>query len=183
MPLNYDSLPAQLLALLQAGRQITVRWDCGSDDHIVTTYLDGVEQGFDWDEDYYLWRFAPQEEYEQYLSRLTNLPLLLSGFLVKHLGLPSVGEFHMQGGGEIFLEGGSIMLDFQSDATSWDDAWEEPNDWLPEYYLSIDELTELFPERLNEMAAWSGMARLPASHPDPQMSADYSGHEALFHFV
>ena len=78
MPLNYDSLPAQLLALLQAGRQITVRWDCGSDDHIVTTYLDGVEQGFDWDEDYYLWRFAPQEEYEQYLSRLTNLPLLLS---------------------------------------------------------------------------------------------------------
>ena len=89
----------------------------------------------------------------------------------------------MQGGGEIFLDGGSIMLDFQSDATSWDDAWEEPNDWLPEYYLSTDELTEIFPERLNEMAAWSGMARPPTSHPDPQMSADYSGREALFHLI
>ena len=179
MPLNYDSLPAQLLALLQAGRQITVRWDCGSDDHIVTAYLDGVEQGFDWDEDYYLWRFAPQEEYEQYLSRLTNFPLLLSGFLAEHLGLPSVGEFQMQGGGEIFLEGRVIMLDFQSDATSWDDGWEIDSQ-LPEYYLSTDELTELFPERLIEMAAWGGMARQPASHPDPQMTADYSGREVLF---
>jgi hypothetical protein len=183
MPLNYDSLPAQLLALLQAGHQLTVRWDCGSDDHIVTTYLDGIEQGFHWDEDYYLWQFAPQKEYEQYLSRLTNLPLLLSSFLAEHLGLPSVGEFHMQGGGEISLEGRAIILNFQSDATSWDDGWEEPNDWFPEYYLSTDELTELFPERLIEMAAWVGMVRHPASHPDLQMSANYSGREVLFHLV
>jgi hypothetical protein len=180
MPLNYDSLPAQLLALLQAGRQISVRWDCGSDEHIVTTHLDGVAQDWDLGEDYNLWRFAPQEEYELYLSRITNLPLLLNGFIAEHLGLPSVGEFHMQGGGEIFLQGRDIVLDFQSDATSWDDGWEEPNDWLPEYYLSIDELTELLPERLAEMAAWSGTARQPASHPDPQMSTDYSGREVLF---
>ena len=71
------------------------------------------------------------------------------------------------------------MLDFQSDATIWDDGW-APDDWLPEYYLGTDELTELFPERLMEMVAWSGMARQSASHPDPQMSADYSGREVLF---
>lgn len=180
MPLNYDTLPAQLLALLQAGHQITVRWDCGSDEHIVTTHLDGVAQDFDLGEGYDLWRFAPQEEYEQHLSRLTNLPLLLNSFLTEHLSLPSVGEFHMQGGGEIFLvEGRTIVLDFQSDATSWDDGWEFDRQ-LPEYYLSTDELTELFPKRLIEMAAWGGMARQPASYPDPQMSADYSGREVLF---
>lgn len=179
MALNYSSLPVQLTALLQAGHAITVRWDCGSDDHMVITYLDEVAQDVDLGEGYNLWRFAPQEEYEQYLSRVTNLPLLLSGFLAEHLGLPSVGEFHMQGGGEIFLEGRTIVLEFQSDATAWDDGW-VPDDWLPEYYLSLDELTELFPERLTELAAWGGMARPPASHPDPQMSADYSGREILF---
>jgi hypothetical protein len=179
MPFNYSSLPAQLTALLQAGHAITVRWDCGSDDHMVTIQLDGVEQGFDFGEDYDWWRFAEQEEYEQYLSRVTNMPLLLSSFLAEHLGLPSVGEFRMQGGGEIFLEGRQIVFDFQSDATAWDDGW-ETNDLLPEYYLSTDELTELFPERLTEMVAWGGMARQPASHPDPQMSADYSGREVLF---
>lgn len=179
MPFDYSSLPAQLVALLQAGHAITVRWDCGSDDHLVTMQLDGVEQGFDFGEDYDWVRFAEQEEYEQYLSRITNVPLLLSSFLAEQLGLPSVGEFRMQGGGEIFLEGQRIVLDFQSDATAWDDGW-VPDDWLPEYYLSTNELTELFPERLTEMAAWSGMARQPASHPDPQMSAAYSGREVLF---
>ena len=52
MPFNYSSLPAQLEALLQASRTITVRWDCGSDDHMVTIQLDGVEQGFDFGEDH-----------------------------------------------------------------------------------------------------------------------------------
>lgn len=179
MPFNYSSLPAQLVALLQAGRTITVRWDCGSDDHMVTIQLDGVEQGFDFGEDHNWWRFAEQEEYEQFLSRVTNMPLLLSSFLAEHLGLPSVGDFRMQGGGKIFLEGRNIILDFQSDATSWDDGW-EPDDALPEYYLSTDELTKLFPERLAEMAAWDGMARQPASHSDPQMSTNYSGREVLF---
>nr|GFD53332.1 hypothetical protein [Tanacetum cinerariifolium] len=76
-------------------------------------------------------------------------------------------------------EGQHIVIEFQSDATSWDDGW-APDNWLPEYYLSTDELTELFPERLAEMAAWNGMARQAASHPDPQMSADYSGRAVLF---
>jgi hypothetical protein len=179
MPLNYSSLPGQLTALLQAGHAITVRWDCGSDDHMVTILLDGVAQHFDFGEGYDWWRFAEPEEYEQYLSRVTNMPLLLSAFLAEHLGLPSVGEFHMQGGGEVFLEGRNIILDFQSDATSWDGGW-APDDWLPEYYLSLEELTELFPERLTELMAWGGMVRQPASYPDPQMSADYSGREILF---
>ncbi|MGI4762140.1 MAG: hypothetical protein ACRYF0_15640 [Janthinobacterium lividum] len=179
MSLNYDSLPAQLLALLQAGHTITVRWDCGSDDHLVTTQLDGVEQAIDLGEDDYRWRFAAQDEYEHYLSRITNLPLLLGGFLAEQWGLPSVGDFHMQGGGQFFLEGRAIVLEFQSDATSWDDGW-EPDDQLPEYYLSASELAELFPERLVEMAAWGGLARQPADHPDPRMSANYSGREVLF---
>ena len=88
----------------------------------------------------------------------------------------------MQGGGEIFLEGRHIIIDFQSDATSWDDGW-TPDDWLPEYYLSTDELAELFPERLAEMAAWNGMAHQSASYPDPKMSANYSGREVLFHLA
>lgn len=179
MPLSYDSLPAQLAALLQAGHVLTVRWDCGSDDHIVTTQLDGVAQHIDFGEDYYHWQFAPQEEYEYYLSRITNLPMLLSSFLAERLGLPSVGDFRMQGEGRISLEGPDIVLDFQSDATGWDDGW-TPNDQLPEYYLSADELAELFPERLAELAAWDGLARAPGSYPDPQMSAAYTGREVLF---
>lgn len=179
MPFNYSSLPAQLMTLLQAGHALTVRWDCGSDDHMVTIQVDGVEQGFDFGEDYDWWRFAEQEEYEQYLSRVTNLPLLLSSFLAEYLRLPSVGDFRMQGGGEILLDGQHIVIDFQSDATSWDEGW-APDDWLPEYYLSTDELAELFPERLTKLAAWSGMARQAASYPDPQLSADYSGREVLF---
>lgn len=179
MPLNYDSLPAQLAALLQAGHVLTVRWDCGSDDHMVTTQLDGVEQRIDFGEDYYRWQFAPQEEYEQFLSRITNLPMLLSGFLAERLGLPSVGDFRMQGEGRISLESQDIVLDFQSDATGWDDGW-APDDQLPEYYLSAGELAELFPERLAEIAAWDGLARAPGSYPDPQMSAAYTGREVLF---
>jgi hypothetical protein len=179
MPLKYDSLPAQLLALLQTGHTITVRWDCGSDENLVTTQIDGVTQDFDLGEDYHSWHFATQEEYEKHLSRITNLPILLSSFLAEQLGLPSVGEFHMQGGGQFFLEGRNIVLEFQSDATNWDDDW-EPDYHLPEYYLSTNELAELFPERLVEMAAGGGLARQPASHPDAQMSADYSGCEVLF---
>ena len=179
MPLNYDSLPGQLLALLQAGRTLTVRWDCGGDDYMVTTLLDGVEQPYDLGADYYDYLTFRSDEYEAYLSRITSLPVLLGDFVAKLLGLPSVGEFHMQGGGRIFLEGNAIMLDFQSDATAWDDGW-APDNQLPEYYLSADELAGLFPERLVEMAAWAGMARPPADHPDPQMSADYSGREVLF---
>jgi hypothetical protein len=179
MPLNYDSLPTQIRTLLEAGHTLTVRWDCGSDDHMVTTQLDGVEQDFDFGDDYYLWQFVAQEEYERYLSRITNLPMLLSGFLAERLRLPSVGDFRMQGGGRIALDGQAIVLDFQSDATGWDDGW-APNDQLPEYYLNTNELTELFPERLAEIAAWDGLAREPGSYPDPQMSADYSGREVLF---
>lgn len=178
MPLKYDILLGQLVALLRAGHTITVRWDCGSDEHIVTTQLDGVEQEFDFG-DNHNWLFATQEEQEARLARVTSLPILLGDFVIGLLGLPSVGEFHMQGDGRIFLENGSIWLEYQSDATSYDDGW-EPDRLLPEYYLSPSELAELFPERLAEMAAWHGMARQPANHPDPQLAAAYTGRMMLF---
>lgn len=179
MPFNYDSLPAQILALLEAGRVLTVSWDCGGDDHMVSVQLDGVAQNIDFGDDYHIWCFAEQEEYEQCLSRITNLPLLLSSFLTEQLGLPSVGDFQMQGGGRIVLEGREIVIDFQSDAVSWDDNW-APDDFLPEYYLSIAELAELFPERLAEIAALNGVACQPGKYPDPRMSAAYTGREVLF---
>lgn len=179
MPLNYDSLPAQLLTLLEAGRVLTVSWDCGGDDHMVTVQIDGVEQGFDFGDDYYSWLCATQDEYEQYLSRITNLPVLLSGFLAEQLRLPSVGDFQMQGGGRIVLEGREIVINFQSDAVSWDYNW-APDDWLPEYYLSSSELAELFPERLAEIAALDGVTWQLGKQPDPRMSAAYTGREVLF---
>ncbi|MGI4869923.1 MAG: hypothetical protein ACRYFX_01960 [Janthinobacterium lividum] len=175
MALNYESLPAQLLALLQAGRVLTVRWDCGNDESIVTTLVDGVEQPFDLGAGYMDF-FLEHRDMDVYLSRITNLPVLLDGFLTERLGLPSVGEFSMRGTGRIFQEGAAIVLDYQSDATSWDDE-PDPANWLPEYYLGPAELAELFPERVGAEVGAPGPL---ASRPDPQMSADYSGHTVLF---
>lgn len=174
--LAYDSLPGQLLALLQAGRIITVRWNCGGDESFVTTQLDGVEQPIDLGADYTNWRFAEYDDYKARMARLTNLPLLLDGFLTERLRLPSVGEFNLRGGGHILLENNHIILEFQSEATTWEDA-PDPADWTPEYFLSPVELAELFPERRGIEVGPPG----PVSPlPDPQMSADYSGREVLF---
>ena len=175
MPLNYESLPAQLLALLQAGRTLAVRWDCGNDESIVTTLIDGVEQQPDLGDDYMDFFFEPQG-LDAYLAQITDLPVLLDGFLTERLRLPSVGEFSMHGTGHIFQQGAAIVLDYQSDATSWDDE-PDPADWLPEYYLSPAEPAELFPERVGAEVGTPGPL---APRPDPQMSADYSGRVVLF---
>lgn len=182
MPLNYNTLPGQLLALLQAGRVVTVRWNCGGDESFVTTQLDGVEQEFDYGASYQEWMMEQRfsvgfVDRNKYLSQITNLAVLLNGFLTERLRLPSVGEFHMQGGGRIYLEGNKIMLEFESEATSWDDV-PEPADWTPEYFLSPTELAELFPERLGVEVGPPGV---DSPHPDPQMSADYTGREVLFY--
>lgn len=177
MPLTYDSLPTQLLALVQAGHQVTVRWDCGGDDNFVTTLVDGVVQEHDLGAGYYDWIVFEHLDVEEFLSRITNLAVLLNGFLTEFLGLPSVGEFTMRGDGTIFLDGSDLVIEYQSHVSSWD---EEPVEWLPEYYLSLAELADLFPERLGVAL---GAPESSIRQADSAMSASYSGRDILFHLA
>lgn len=177
MPLKYDSLPTQLLALLQAGHQVTVHWDCGGDDSFVTTLVDGVVQEHDLGAGYYDYILFEHLNIDEFLSRITNLAVLLNGFLTEFLGLPSVGEFTMRGEGTISLDGSDLVLEYQSTASSWE---EEPAEWQPEYYLSVEELADLFPERLGVASA---AADSPIRQADLAMSASYSGRDVLFHLA
>jgi hypothetical protein len=174
MPFNYDILLGQLLALLRTGHTITVRWNCGSDEHIVTTQLDGVEQEIEWNQESTDWTFASQDEYEARLWRTTDLSILLGDFVVGLLGLPSVGEFSMQGGGRVLLQNQAVVLEFQSEATSYED---NPAGWLPEEYLSATELAELCPERLQPNPP--DLEQF-LSLPDSKLAAAYTGRRVMF---
>jgi hypothetical protein len=179
MPLNYDSLPTQLLTLLQAGHQITVHWDCGGDESFVTTLVDGVVQEQNLGADYYDYILLDHLDVEVFLSRITNLAVLLNGYLTEFLRLPSVGEFTMRGDGTIFLDGASLVLEYQSEASSWEDE-QDPIEWLPEYYLSVEELANLFPDRLGVALA---APESPTRQADLKMSTSYSGRDVLFHLA
>lgn len=149
-------LPAEteLLSTLQAGHQLTVRWDCGGDESFVYTQLDG-------------------EELEANYSRSNDLPSLLDQYLTERLELPGAGEFSMEGTGRIFQEGQEVVIEYQSQAfadTSWMDD------------MSDEELTAIGYTRPVPAAehADDNEEEYPSYPPDPEMSDAYSGRLVLF---
>jgi hypothetical protein len=148
----------QLAALLTTNHLLTVRWDCGGDQSFVTTEIDGQEAAADYHDP-------------------TNLPVLLDQYLTDLLELPEVGDFEMQGRGRIFLDGATVLLDYQSDYRDYND----PND-----YLSAEEWRELGVEPFAQPAAEEtpkAQEETPNASTttfDQDMSADYSGRRVLF---
>ena len=145
-------LETRMLALLQAGRTLTVRWDCGNDESFVYTAVDGVEQSFNYN--------APGDLAAEMDPYLTDL-----------LELPAAGEFDMHGTGRIFLDGPDVVLEYQSEAFT-DDSWmQEMSD------EQLDEMGYTRPAPPDPATADDEDISYP---PDPDMSADYSGRRVLF---
>lgn len=181
MPLNYNELKTQLIALLAAGHLLTVRWDCGGDDHFVTTLLDDVVQEFDYGPKFREWQDSQwlsgsyAADSHDFLGQITNLSVLLNDYLSGLLGLPSVGEFSMHGTGRIFQEGEAIVIEYQSEAVNWYYELDPDENWPDEHYLTAEEIVEL------ERPPNKAYEEVHLPKPDPQMSADYSGCTILFH--
>lgn len=141
MSTDFSALQARVLALLQAGHTLAVRWDCGNDESLLFVGLDGVELPFD------------------YTQPATDLAVSLSNYLLDLLELPGVGAFELRGGGQLTLEGSSIVLHYQSEYVDYEGEWME----------------NLTAEQEAAMAA--GTAATPT---DPELSEEYSGRQVLF---
>ena len=102
---NHQELQARVLALLQAGHALSVRWDCGNDESLLFVELDGVELPFD------------------YTQPGTDLAVSLSDYLLELLELPGVGPFELRGGGQILQEGAELVLEYQSEYIDYEGDW------------------------------------------------------------
>ncbi len=83
--------------MLEDGTEITVDWDGGGDECIMSVYFDGKEQ-----------------DYTEHAE--------LSDFVAEVLQIPSVGEFFMKGSGRLFIDGPVVKIDHKSHCSgeSWD---------------------------------------------------------------
>lgn len=99
--------------LLKSNKKITLRWDCGGDEALIYSFIDGKEIDF-----------------EDPLS--SELDMLI----LNAIELPSVGEFSMDGTGEIILEDDKVYLVCESIFRGYEDytqegeslGWKETNE-------------------------------------------------------
>ena len=70
-------LKAETLKILKAGKEITLEWDCGGDEAIISTFMD--------------------RELMDYRDPFVEQLYI---YLVNYLNLPSVGEFDLEGIGK-----------------------------------------------------------------------------------
>ncbi|RTQ50139.1 hypothetical protein EJV47_10920 [Hymenobacter gummosus] len=161
--MEYQQTKQRLFELLQTGHRVSVRWDCGGDESFVYISIDGEEQPN---------TFEPG-----------NLAHDVEWLLTEALELPSAGEFSMSGGGQFFLEGRGVGLDYQSDAEVYEDELDDEfyNDFTDEQLTAMgltrpgpqDESAVVVPPAESEHAE-------PAALRDEQMSNEYSGRRILF---
>ena len=99
--------------ILDSGKKITLKWNCGGDQAIVTTYIDGEKIGLN-----------------------DDIGEQIDIYIINFLNLPDVGEFEMEGNGEIIDEEGKIYLECESiligyetySDTGEDFGWKEVNE-------------------------------------------------------
>lgn len=135
-----EELQQQLKQLLEEGKTITVSWDCGGDEAFAYIQMDGQEL-----------------DYEHPLAAAMDL------FLINRLDLPSVGEFNLEGGGNIALKEGELWLNYASKSQFY---WDEE-----EYEYMVEHSKEHNPEE--EMPSFEESQQM---QPDPE----FSGKVALF---
>lgn len=105
--IDVKEVKSKLLSLLKSNHKITLTWDCGGDEAFIHFLVDGNEL-FDQEDSF-------TEDFEWYL--------------LNKLQLPDAGEFSMEGGGTVTLEGERISLEYESILKGYegDDGWEDVN--------------------------------------------------------
>ncbi len=76
---------------IEAGKEISVKWDCGGDEAIMTIYID-----------------------EQQLGYNNAFAEKLDLYLMNRLNLPDAGPFSMQGGGKFLVEEDEVYFEYES---------------------------------------------------------------------
>lgn len=104
MPLSVNDLSTRVIALLQSGHALAVRWDCGNDESILFIDLDGAELPFNY-------------------TDTNDLAVNLTGYLLDLLELPGIGAFELRGGGHLVLEGEEVVLHYKSEFVDYEGDW------------------------------------------------------------
>ncbi len=114
-------LELQIIELLEAGRKIKLKWDCGGDQAIITIIIDNKELPY-------------------------NSPILngLDIYISNYLNLPSVGDIELIGEGEIIDENDSLYLVCESKMSYYieDYEWPEDDEEDPEDCKTAPEIDE-----------------------------------------
>ncbi|MCB0607534.1 MAG: hypothetical protein KDD12_07455 [Lewinella sp.] len=106
---NKSQLEEAIFAAIEAGKKITVKWDCGGDEAIIKVLVDGAE-----------------------LTYNNAFAMELDMYLVNYLNLPDAGEFSMTGNGEIVEENEELYIVYESILKGVEDyetgRWKELNE-------------------------------------------------------
>lgn len=107
--LKMKNLESKIKEVLESGNKLTLRWDCGGDEAIISSFINGTPM-----------------DYQDELAEELDL------YLINFLELPSAGEFSMEGTGEVIYEDGNIYLICESIMHGYADYSEEGEDlgWI-----------------------------------------------------
>lgn len=105
---NLIKLEKEIREILQEGKTITLKWNCGGDEAIISSFIDKEELPYD-----------------------GNILVGLDMYIANYLNLPDVGEFQMEGEGKIIEESGNIFLECESTMVGFEDYYGngESNGW------------------------------------------------------
>ena len=101
---NTAKIKSEIMSLLNSGKEIDIKWDCGGDEAILSFFINDKQISYD-----------------------NKLVEMLDIYLINHLALPSAGEFAMEGGGKIILENNQVFIEYYSEV-SYAEGVEEEED-------------------------------------------------------
>ncbi|MFK7799163.1 MAG: hypothetical protein AB8E82_17055 [Aureispira sp.] len=91
--MDQETLKSKLEAFIKAGQQLTVSWDCGSDEAFAYLHIDGEK-----------------------IPWSNPIADAMDLFLINRLELPSAGDFSLQGKGTLELHEGKLWLVYASES-------------------------------------------------------------------
>lgn len=103
---NQLNLEAAIFAIVEAGKKIKLKWDCGGDEAIIYITIDNENLKYD--------NIFAQE---------------LDLYMINYLNLPDVGEFAMEGSGEIVKEAEELYVIYESILKGYEDYESEEGGW------------------------------------------------------
>lgn len=95
---NNMHLEQEIIQILEAGKKIKLKWDCGNDQAIVTIFIDEKKLAYD-----------------------SPILIGLDMYLINYLNLPTVGELELVGEGEIIDENDQLYLECESILVGFED--------------------------------------------------------------
>jgi hypothetical protein len=103
---NNSQLKEKILASIEAGKKITLKWDCGGDEALISVFMNNEQLKYD---------NAFSQELELYL--------------VNYLNLPDTGQFELEGDGEIIQENEGLFIVYESILKGIEDYENEEGGW------------------------------------------------------